>query len=190
MQVQTPNSLRDLAFQLCFSEASASGNKKPGVERRAKPPHFSGFARCSISFYPVLVENPTIGSTSCLLLFLPWEDFLRSDRDALEQSTAPQIPWTTCNDTSFFLSVKPRSQLFFAFSSAPVYGVEKPFCSLLDPPRPSVYILQITQGDETRISGTIPATLSDFKIEPPSLLTVPVRNEMPVRVEITWRKEK
>lgn len=48
----------------------------------------------------------------------------------------------------------------------------------------------ITQGDETRISGTIPATLSDFKIEPPSLLTVPVKNEMPIRVEMTWRKEK
>ncbi|HET7150094.1 MAG TPA: hypothetical protein VFI60_01685 [Candidatus Acidoferrum sp.] len=61
---------------------------------------------------------------------------------------------------------------------------------MLDPPRPSVCILQITQGDETRIYGTIPATLSDFKIEPPSLLTVPVKNEMPVRVEITWRKEK
>ena len=29
---------------------------------------------------------------------------------------------------------------------------------------------QITQGNQTRISGTIPATLSDFKIDPPSLL--------------------
>lgn len=48
----------------------------------------------------------------------------------------------------------------------------------------------ITQGDQTHISGTIPATLSDFKIDPPSLLTVPVKNEMPVRVEMTWRKEK
>jgi hypothetical protein len=36
-------------------------------------------------------------------------------------------------------------------------------------------------------SGTIPATLSDFKIEPPSLLMIPVKNEMPVRVEMTWR---
>jgi hypothetical protein len=44
-----------------------------------------------------------------------------------------------------------------------------------------------TQGNETRISGTIPATLSDFKIDPPSLLAVPVKNEMPVRVEMTWR---
>jgi len=46
---------------------------------------------------------------------------------------------------------------------------------------------QVTQGGHTRISGTIPATLSDFKIPLPSLLTVPVKNEMPVRVETTWR---
>jgi hypothetical protein len=46
---------------------------------------------------------------------------------------------------------------------------------------------QVTEGISTRISGTIPATLSDFKIPAPSLLTVPVKNEMPVRVETTWR---
>src|ERR1700730_6872220 len=45
----------------------------------------------------------------------------------------------------------------------------------------------VTQGNETRISGTIPVTLSDFKIDPPSLLTIPVKNEIPVRVEMTWR---
>jgi hypothetical protein len=45
----------------------------------------------------------------------------------------------------------------------------------------------VTQGSEVKISGTIPATLSDFKIDPPSLLAIPVRNEMPVRVEMTWR---
>lgn len=44
----------------------------------------------------------------------------------------------------------------------------------------------VTQGNEKRISGTIPATLTDFKIEPPSLLTLPVKNEFPVRVEMTW----
>jgi hypothetical protein len=48
----------------------------------------------------------------------------------------------------------------------------------------------VTQGNETRISGTIPATLSDFKIDPPSLLTIPVKNEIPVHVEMIWRKEK
>src|ERR1700690_4583949 len=36
-----------------------------------------------------------------------------------------------------------------------------------------------TQGGETHITGTIPATLSDFKIDPPSLLTMPVKNDIP-----------
>jgi hypothetical protein len=44
-------------------------------------------------------------------------------------------------------------------------------------------------GNEARITGTIPAKLSDFKIDPPSLLTIPVKNEMPVRVEMTWRSQ-
>ena len=47
----------------------------------------------------------------------------------------------------------------------------------------------VTQGSETKISGTIPATLSDFKIDPPSLLTLPVKNEIPVRVEMTWHPQ-
>jgi len=45
------------------------------------------------------------------------------------------------------------------------------------------------QGNQIRISGTIPATLSDFKIDPPSLLAVPIKNEMPVRVDMTWRPQ-
>ena len=45
------------------------------------------------------------------------------------------------------------------------------------------------QGNQIRISGTIPATLSDFKIDPPSLLAVPVKNEIPVRVDMTWRPQ-
>jgi hypothetical protein len=50
---------------------------------------------------------------------------------------------------------------------------------------------QAKEGNETkRISGTIPVTLADFKIDPPSLLTVAVKNEIPVRVEMTWRREK
>lgn len=47
----------------------------------------------------------------------------------------------------------------------------------------------VRQGNETRISGTIPATLSDFKIDPPTLLTLPVKNEIPIRVEMTWRSQ-
>jgi hypothetical protein len=46
-----------------------------------------------------------------------------------------------------------------------------------------------TYGGETHITGTIPATLSDFKIDPPSLLTMPVKDEIPVRVDMTWRPQ-
>ena len=45
----------------------------------------------------------------------------------------------------------------------------------------------VKKGNETQIAGSIPATLSDFKIEPPSLLAIPVKNEMSVRVDMTWR---
>ncbi len=47
----------------------------------------------------------------------------------------------------------------------------------------------VRQGGETHITGTIPATLADFKIDPPSLLTMPVKNDIPVRVEMTWRPQ-
>ena len=43
-----------------------------------------------------------------------------------------------------------------------------------------------TEGGEKHITGTIPTTLMDFKIDPPSLLTLPVKNEIPVRVDMTW----
>lgn len=42
------------------------------------------------------------------------------------------------------------------------------------------------QGSQIQLTGSIPAKLSDFKIEPPSLLTFPVKNEIPIRVEMTW----
>jgi hypothetical protein len=50
-----------------------------------------------------------------------------------------------------------------------------------------VQLQHTTQGNQARISGTIPATLSDFKIEAPSLLAIPTKNEIPIRVEMAWR---
>ncbi|MGA9056078.1 MAG: YceI family protein [Terriglobia bacterium] len=46
---------------------------------------------------------------------------------------------------------------------------------------------RVAQGRESRITGTIPAKLTDFKIDPPSLLTMPIKNDIPVRVDLTWR---
>jgi hypothetical protein len=52
-----------------------------------------------------------------------------------------------------------------------------------------VLLQRASQHTQVHITGTIAATLSDFKIDPPSLLTIPVKNEMPVRVDLTWRPQ-
>jgi hypothetical protein len=47
---------------------------------------------------------------------------------------------------------------------------------------------QVVLGSETRITGTIPLKLSDFKIDPPSLLTISIKNDVPVRVDLSWKR--
>jgi hypothetical protein len=48
---------------------------------------------------------------------------------------------------------------------------------------------QVTiNGNEAHVTGAIPAKMSDFQIQPPSLLTVATKNEMPVKVDLTWRR--
>jgi hypothetical protein len=46
---------------------------------------------------------------------------------------------------------------------------------------------RVAQGNSVHITGTIPLTCSDFKIDRPSFLTVPIKNEIPVRVDMVWR---
>jgi len=52
---------------------------------------------------------------------------------------------------------------------------------------PNVPFQRTAQGNQVRISGSIPLTCSDFKIDRPSFLTVPIKNEIPVLVDITWK---
>lgn len=44
------------------------------------------------------------------------------------------------------------------------------------------------QGNEMRITGTVPATCSDFKFERPSFLGMTISNDVPVRVDATWKQ--
>lgn len=44
------------------------------------------------------------------------------------------------------------------------------------------------EGKDAVITGTLPLTLSDFKIDPPSLLAIRVKNEVPLQVEMKWRQ--
>jgi hypothetical protein len=44
-------------------------------------------------------------------------------------------------------------------------------------------------ADFIRFTGAVPLTLSDAKIPPPSLLGIAMKNDVPVNVEMTWRRE-
>jgi hypothetical protein len=52
--------------------------------------------------------------------------------------------------------------------------------------------LQVLDWKDGRVHmmGTLPLTLKDFKIIPPSLLTLPVQNEVPVKLDMWWSRSK
>lgn len=54
---------------------------------------------------------------------------------------------------------------------------------------PQVPFERTQQGNQVRITGTIPLTCSDFKIDRPSFLTVPIKNEIPLRLDMTWHRQ-
>ena len=45
------------------------------------------------------------------------------------------------------------------------------------------------QGPATRLQGTIPLKIADFGIEAPKLLTIPIKNDAPVTVDLLWRRK-
>lgn len=46
---------------------------------------------------------------------------------------------------------------------------------------------QVIEGSLHHVTGTIPSTVSDFKIDPPTFLTVPIKNQIPVKVDMVWQ---
>ena len=48
---------------------------------------------------------------------------------------------------------------------------------------------QVIEGNAHHITGIVPSTLSDFRIDPPSFLTVPIKNDIPVRVDMVWHRQ-
>lgn len=51
-----------------------------------------------------------------------------------------------------------------------------------------VALQRTAQGNEVKITGTVPSTCSDFKIDRPSFLTVPIKNEIPVNLDMSWHQ--
>ena len=48
-------------------------------------------------------------------------------------------------------------------------------------------VLEWTPG-EAHLAGTLPLTLKDFEIPAPSLLTMPIQNEIPVKMDMIWKR--
>lgn len=46
----------------------------------------------------------------------------------------------------------------------------------------------VIKGQQAWVSGDIPVTLSAFQVDPPTLFSIPVKNDVPVRIDLTWRK--
>lgn len=56
---------------------------------------------------------------------------------------------------------------------------------------PQVGLNLLECGSKTaRLTGVIPVSLKDFGIHPPSLLAMPIRDEVPVRLDMVWQRLK
>jgi hypothetical protein len=47
---------------------------------------------------------------------------------------------------------------------------------------------RVTKESDIEVLGTIPLKLSDFKVHRPELLAMPINNEVPIKVDATWRR--
>lgn len=48
---------------------------------------------------------------------------------------------------------------------------------------------QTIEGTTHHIVGVVPSTIADFKIDPPTFLTIPIKNAIPVRVDMEWHAQ-
>ncbi len=55
-------------------------------------------------------------------------------------------------------------------------------------PRVKLDVLEWKNG-RAHITGTVPLALTDFGITPPALLTLPIKNEVPVKLDMWWALE-
>jgi hypothetical protein len=137
-----PIALRDLAFQLCpsfsgillgalvacdsFSKSLAEllptrhsllnhcrKIKNPASSAGRNHPHWSGSTRCSTSFYPVLVKNPTIGSTSRLLFISSWKTIFDPTVMPLSSPRLFRAFGPSAMIPAFLTSSSPLNNLFF-----------------------------------------------------------------------------
>jgi hypothetical protein len=111
------NSLRNF-FHFATATNHCRKIKNPASSAGRNHSHRSGSTRCSTSFYPVLVKNPTIGSTSRLRFFLGLEDFFDPTVMPLSDPRLCKGLGPSVMIPAFFSSSSPRNNYFARFPSA------------------------------------------------------------------------
>ena len=102
--------------------------------------------------------------------------------DATELGRSSQVPTTT--------AVAPKTEETNQGTTATIQAdLEIQFAGQTAQYK-QISLQLVTQGKETRISGTIPATLADFKIDPASLPDSSANKEAPMNIQVVWRTEK
>jgi hypothetical protein len=102
------------------------------------------------------------------------------DLHMLQVTRGAQFPMVVVRVTVPAAALHPgslKANLEVQFAGQDVHYAQVPF--------------QVTaQGSDLSLTGTVPATLTDFKITPPELLMMPIHNRIPVTVSMTWGPAK
>jgi len=113
------NPLRNF-FPLVTAPNHCRKIKNPASSAGRNHPHLSGSTRCSTSFYPVLVKNPTIGSTSRLRLTFGLEDVFDPTVMPLSGPRRSAAPRPSAIISAFLGSSSPQNNYLSSFFLSPV----------------------------------------------------------------------
>ncbi|MGH9414321.1 MAG: hypothetical protein ACRD0Y_11360 [Terriglobales bacterium] len=123
--------------------------------------------------------------TCVFLAAAPVNSFRSGDTDRdlhmLQVTRGAQFPMITVRTSVPAASLRPgnlRADVLVSFA-----GQQKDYTAV-------AFRISAGPGGELELQGTIPATLSDFKIKPPELLMMPIHNDIPVGVDMTWKPDK
>ena len=94
--------------------------KNPASSAGRNHPCRSGSTRCSTSLYPVLVKNPTIGSTSRLRFFSGWKILCDPTVMPLSGPRRSAAPGPSVIISAFLGSSSPQNNYLGSFFLSPV----------------------------------------------------------------------
>lgn len=118
------------------------------------------------------------------LIAVPVKSFRSGDTDRdlhmLQVTRGAQFPMITVRTSVPAASLHPgilHADVLVSFA-----GQQKRFSHL-------AFHVSAGGDGELELQGTIPAKLTDFTITPPELLLMPIHNDIPITLDMTWRPD-